>query len=175
MSDVPSPLAPTAIAQFLRATLTALASELAALPPDVLAWHPAPGEWCVKEVLGHLIETEARGFAGRIRIILAGEEPRLERWDQGAVAAARGDCEQDVRRLLGEFATARQESVKLVEGLGEGDLGRGGHHPAVGHLRVADLLNEWVHHDRNHVRQILANVQAYVWPHMGNAQRFTTG
>jgi hypothetical protein len=38
---------------------------------------------------------------------------------------------------------------------------------------VDELLNEWVHHDRNHARQILANVQAYVWPHMGATQRFS--
>jgi len=44
----------------------------------------------------------------------------------------------------------------------------------VGELTVADLLQEWVFHDRNHLKQILSNVQAYVWPHMGNAQKFTT-
>ena len=174
MSDAPSPLAPAEIAQFLRATLTSLASELAALAPSVLAWHPAPGEWCVKEVLGHLIETEARGFAGRIRIMLASQEPRLEGWDQKAVASARRDCEREVRALLGELATLRHDSVGLVEGLSGADVARGGLHPVVGHLTVSDLLNEWVHHDRNHVRQILANVQAYVWPHMGNTRKFSS-
>jgi hypothetical protein len=173
MTDVPSRLTPPEVAQFLRATVTALAAELSALPPAALVWHPAPGEWCVKEVLGHLIESEARGFAGRVRIILAGDEPQLEGWDQEAVAASRQDCGNDLRRLLGELATLRQESVRLVEGLGEADLSRGGQHPQVGHLRVGDLLNEWIHHDRNHMRQILANVQTFVWPHMGNAQRFS--
>jgi hypothetical protein len=43
----------------------------------------------------------------------------------------------------------------------------------VGFLTVGDLLHEWVHHDRNHIRQMLANVQACAWPHMGNAQRFS--
>jgi hypothetical protein len=40
---------------------------------------------------------------------------------------------------------------------------------------VSDLLHEWVHHDRNHFRQLLANVQAAAWPHMGNARRFSAG
>ena len=53
------------------------------------------------------------------------------------------------------------------------DLARGGRHPEVGRLTIGDLLHEWVHHDRNHLRQILVNVQAYVWPAMGNAQRFS--
>ena len=32
---------------------------------------------------------------------------------------------------------------------------------------------EWVDHDRNHLRQVLANVQALAWPHMGNARRLS--
>ena len=172
MSDSPSPLAPREVAQLLRATTTTLAAELAALSPHVLAWHPAPGEWCVKEVLGHLIETEQRGFAGRIRIILANEDPQFQAWDQNAVATARRDCDRD--GLLGDLATLRQDSVRLVEGLRDADLARGGHHPKVGYLKVGDLLNEWVYHDRNHVRQILANVQAYVWPHIGNSRKFSS-
>jgi hypothetical protein len=40
-------------------------------------------------------------------------------------------------------------------------------------LRVGELLGEWVHHDRNHVRQLLAVTQARVWDQMGNARRFS--
>src|ERR1700704_107971 len=115
MSDAPTPLTPAAVAPFLRATIATLTAEVNALSASVLVWHPAPGEWCVKDVLGHLIETERRGFAGRIRIILAGQEPRLESWDQNAAAAARRDCERDGRELLGELATMRQDSASLVE------------------------------------------------------------
>ena len=58
-------------------------------------------------------------------------------------------------------------------GLTEADLSRGGTHEKVGYLRVSDLLHEWLHHDRNHFRQLLANLQSYVWPNMANAQRFS--
>ena len=71
------------------------------------------------------------------------------------------------------MAELRDDSVALVTGLRRDDLRRAGEHPKVGRLCVADLLQEWVHHDRNHLRQILANVQAWAWPHMGNAQRFS--
>jgi len=37
---------------------------------------------------------------------------------------------------------------------------------------VRDLLHEWVHHDRNHTKQLLSVVQARVWPSMGNARKF---
>ncbi|HYU20651.1 MAG TPA: DinB family protein, partial [Chloroflexota bacterium] len=61
----------------------------------------------------------------------------------------------------------------LVAGLTPAQLQRSGQHPHVGELTVRDLLHEWLHHDRNHVKQILSNVQAYVWPRMGNARRFS--
>jgi hypothetical protein len=173
MSPGTSALSPLDVAPLLASAIAALQAEVAALAAPVLRWHPAPREWCINEILGHLIEAERRGFAGRIRIILETEEPRLETWDQEAVARARGDCERDARALLDELAAMRRDAIALVGRLRPSDLGRGGHHPKVGYLRVSDLLHEWVHHDRNHLKQALANVQAYVWPAMGNAQRFS--
>jgi hypothetical protein len=67
----------------------------------------------------------------------------------------------------------RAESVTLVLGLKAADLKRGGQHPKVGWLRVDDILHEWVHHDRNHIKQIHGNVQAWAWPNMGNTQKFS--
>jgi hypothetical protein len=125
------------------------------------------------EVLGHLIESEERGFAGRIRLILAEDGRRLEGWDQEAVARARGDCAREPAELVADFRALRTASRALVEGLQPADLDRRGEHPKVGTLRVRDLLHEWVHHDRNHIAQMLAVIQAAAWPHMGNAQRFS--
>lgn len=167
------PLSPPVVADLLRSAAAVIHAELSALPAAMLAWHPAAGEWCAKEVLGHLIETEQRGFAGRIRIILKADRPQLEGWDQEAVARARKDCERDWASLWDEFSRLRTDSLPLVAALTPADLARGGQHPKVGFLTVGDLLHEWVHHDRNHIRQILANVQAFAWPHMGNAQRFS--
>jgi len=169
----PDPLTPAEVARLLPATVTHLRAELAVVPERVLAWHPAPGEWCVKDVLGHLIEADQRGFAGRIRILLEADSSELERWDPAAVAAARMDCARPAMGLLDELATLRAAGTSLVSRLTAADLDRAGRHPTVGVLRVRDLLQEWVHHDRNHVRQALANVQAYVWPAMGNAQKFS--
>ena len=168
-----SALAPREVAEALRGALAGLRAECAGLPAAVLRWHPASGEWCVLEVLGHLIEAEERGFAGRVRTLLAEPDPEFRTWDPEAVTRARQDCGRDPAALLAEWTRLRAASADLVETLRPGDLVRAGRHPQVGRLSVADLLAEWVHHDRNHQRQILANVQAYVWPHMGNARRFS--
>lgn len=169
----PAPLAPRQTAALLGTTPLILRAEFAAAPKELLRWRPAPEEWCVLEVVGHLIETEERGFAGRIRTILAEERPRLTTWDPSAVARARQDERRDPAELLAEFTGRRTSSVALVEALTATDLGRGGDHPEVGFLTVNDLLHEWIHHDANHLRQILACIQAFTWPQMGNARRFS--
>jgi len=160
------------IAALLEASAAAVLAEVEALG-DEARWRPAPGEWSASECVGHLIEAERRGFAGRIRIILGADRPRLEDWDPPAVAAARHDDRRDPGELLAELLAIRAESIDLVRSLRPEDLERSGLHPEVGELTVAGLLGEWVHHDRNHVKQVYSVVQARVWPQMGNARRFS--
>ena len=168
-----APFAPRQAATLLGTMPIFLQSQFEAVPEELLRWRPAPEEWCLLEVVGHLIETEERGFAGRIRTILAEERPQFMTWDPSAVARERQDEQRDPAALLAEFTRRRTAGVTLVEALTAADLGRGGDHPEVGFLTINDLLHEWIHHDANHLRQMLANVQAYTWPQMGNAQRFS--
>src|SRR5689334_17500049 len=63
-------LSPQEAARLLRAMQTTVEAELSALPAAAGAFIPAPGEWCINEALGHLIESEKRGFAGRIQLLL---------------------------------------------------------------------------------------------------------
>lgn len=172
MADEPRMLSPREIALVIGAVPSFVRAELSSLPADVVNFHPGPSEWCVKEALGHIMEAEKRGFAGRIRTILAEDDPEFEAWDQTAVERARNDCARDLDELLDEFEKLRAGSVELVTGLTVPDLVKGGTHPVVGYLKVNDLLHEWLFHDRNHIRQMLANVQSYVYPLMGNSQGF---
>jgi len=176
--NTPPILTPSHTAALLRASIATLRAEAEALGPDALRWHPADGEWCVNEVVGHIIEAERRGFAGRIQLILEQPGRKLESWDPEQVARERHDCDRDGRELIEELAALREESLRLVEELRPKQLELAGEHPDVGALhvgalRIIDLLHEWPHHDRAHVKQALSIAQAYVWPHMGNAQKFS--
>jgi hypothetical protein len=173
MTKTVSSLDLTEIAALLRATPQILDIELSAVGAEAGRWHPAPGEWCINEVIGHIIEADRHGFAGRIQTIMAQERPQLATWDVPAVAAERHDCEQDPFRLIEELLVMRERSSQMVIGLQPDLLTRSGIHPQVGELRIVDLIHEWIHHDRNHLKQILSNIQAYVWPYMGNAQHFS--
>lgn len=172
----PGVLSPARIADLLAASATSLIAELVALG-DEGGWRPEAGQWSANECVGHLIEAERRGFAGRIRRILAADRPNipadLEDWDPPAVAEARRDHLRSGAELAAEFDALRTDGVRLVRSLRAADMARVGIHPLVGPLRVDELLGEWVHHDRNHIRQLLAVTQARVWSQMGNARRFS--
>ena len=60
-----------------------------------------------------------------------------------------------------------------MAGLSPADLARAGLHPVVGELTAGNLLHEWVHHDREHLAQLMAVTRALVRPAMGNARRFS--
>jgi len=175
MRDMPpetAELTPHQVATYLESSRALIESELRALGNDDAAWHHAPDAWCAKAVVGHLIEAEKRGFAGRIRIIQASDHPQLEAWDQDVVEKERNDCVRPVADVRAEFRTLRDESLKLVRSLKPADLDRAGTHPKAGELKVRWLLHEWIHHDRNHTKQLLSIAQERVWPHMGNSQLF---
>lgn len=163
-------LAPETVALLLESTCALVEAEMAALGDEGCRFHFRSGEWCVNECVGHLIEAEKRGFAGRIRDILA--QRSITSWDQDEVARQRRDCERMSQSVWMEFTGLRHDAVALVRSLASDDLGKSGVHPKVGRVTVQDLLHEWVHHDRNHTRQLLHIQQERVFPHMGNCQGF---
>ncbi|HEY8884643.1 MAG TPA: hypothetical protein VIO35_04965 [Chloroflexota bacterium] len=55
-------LPPADVASLLAAMAAEVEAEVGALPDSLARWHPAPTEWCVNEVLGHLIESERSYF-----------------------------------------------------------------------------------------------------------------
>ena len=158
------------VAQYLEATCSLIEAEFEALGDDG-GWHFDPKEWCANQVVGHLVEAEKRGFAGRIREILAGKE-KTSAWDQAEVSKARNDCARMPQSMWMEFMGVRNDSIVLVRSLKPDDLSKGIEHPMAGRLTIRDLLHEWIHHDRNHTRQLLQIGQERAWPHMGNSQKF---
>ena len=103
------------VADYLEATCALIDSELTALGEDS-SWHFDPKEWCANQVVGHLVEAEKRGFAGRIREIHAGKE-KTSGWDQADVAKQRNDCARLGQSLWMEFMGVRNDSITLVRSL----------------------------------------------------------
>ena len=73
------------ILKTLRATPVVLRALVADVDEARLRRRPAPGEWAIIEVVGHLADTEERAL-GRARHMLAEDDPVLEPFDQEALA-----------------------------------------------------------------------------------------
>ena len=91
------------IGRHLTAARGLITTELEALGDRWAAWRPAPGEWSANECVGHIIEADRRGFAGRIRRILAEDGVSEQGWDQIATASDRRDWERTVHDVMSEF------------------------------------------------------------------------
>ena len=110
----PTTFAPARIADLLSASAATAVAELLALGDDA-GWQPEPGEWSANECVGHMMEAERRGFAGRIRLILEAPQDRpaqLEAWDPPAVAEARRDHLRSASELAASISTARNHAFE---------------------------------------------------------------
>lgn len=76
----------------------------------------APGKWSVKEVLGHLADTE-RIFAYRLLRIARGDATPLAFFDENAYVPAGRFDQRPLNSLLAELQALRQSTVALVRGI----------------------------------------------------------
>lgn len=155
------------VASILRATPQTLHALLNGIDQDVLTWRPAPGEWCINEVVGHLIEADRQSFMIRIKGMLEAEHYEIQAVDADEIAAQRRDNERDAFDLIDELERQRETCAELVSALSPEDLERSGEYLPHGEFRIADFIYEWAYHDCDHLQQILNNLKARVWPHMG--------
>jgi hypothetical protein len=78
----------------------------------------AEGKWSVKEILGHLCDTE-RIFSYRLLRIARGDTTPLAGYDENAYVPAGRFDERPLPMLLAEFRAVRQSTAALLEGLPE--------------------------------------------------------
>lgn len=74
----------------------------------------APGKWSIKEVLGHLSDTE-RVLSYRLFRISRGDTTPLAGFDENAYVGAAGFDGRAVRALLEELDSVRAATLRLVE------------------------------------------------------------
>ena len=89
---------------------------LRAVSEEVSLKRYAPGKWSLKEVLGHMIDTE-RVFAYRALRIARSDKTPLPSFDQDAFVAAAGFDKRPWTDLLTEFELLRRVNVLMFRGL----------------------------------------------------------
>lgn len=87
--------------------------------------HPAPGEWSIKEVLGHITDTE-RVMSYRALWIARGDSTPLPGFDQDDFVRGTDFNRRSLRDLLDEFAFQRQANLLCFQPLTEAEIDRRG-------------------------------------------------
>lgn len=110
----------------------------------------APGKWSIKEVVGHLADSE-RVFSYRAMRIARGDETPLASFDETAfVPPGRFDA-RTLTELVAEFTAVRQATVALLRGLPQDAIARRG--TASGKtVSVRALAYIIAGHERHHVK-----------------------
>lgn len=110
----------------------------------------APGKWSVKEVVGHIVDTE-RVFAYRALRFARGDTTPLPGFDQNHYVTVAGFSRRSLADLAEEFADVRKATVKLFAGLDAPALRRAG--VASGHLMTVRAA-AWIiaGHEQHHAQ-----------------------
>ena len=146
----------------LERTPSVLSNMLKGLPDAWVFANEGPDTWSPYDIVGHLIHGEKTDWIPRIRHILSQEPSPFEPFDRFAqFTNSKG---KSLDQLLTTFTELRSNNIEILKGLSltEADLLLEGIHPALGTVKLAQLLSTWTVHDLNHIAQV-ARVMANVY------------
>lgn len=89
---------------------------LAGLTEEQARYRYAPDKWSIKEVLGHLIDTE-RVFVYRAMSIARDEKQSLPGFDQDDYVVTGSFDSRSLESLMGEYEAVRNASIAFFESL----------------------------------------------------------
>ncbi|MBK9940392.1 MAG: DinB family protein [Kouleothrix sp.] len=136
----------------LEATPRDLARMLRRIDATAACWRPAPGEWCIADVVAHLGYIEAP-YLARLRRVAELDNP-FEPYLHPDERAH--DLARPLAALLDEFVGRRAETVAFLASLQQRDWGRPLVHATLGPTRLRDQVQELVSHDNTHLAQIVS-------------------
>jgi hypothetical protein len=110
-------LAPGEIHERVRAAFVATEEFLASVSEAEARGQPAPGEWCVQEVVDHLVETH-RPSITELRCLLRGERPPDGPIPAGLQSAA--PLRRPWPELVRELKRLHAEVLEILAGIQEG-------------------------------------------------------
>lgn len=139
----------------LRRTPATLAVLLRGLPEAWTTSTEGPDTWSAYDIVGHLLHADETDWIERTRIILTyGEQRPFDAFKRAAMFETSQGFSLD--QLLAAFEQVRATNLATLRDfhITPEQLTRTGTHPALGTVRLSQLLAAWVVHDLNHIGQI---------------------
>jgi len=114
---------------------------------------PAPGKWCIAEILAHLVDAEIVG-AWRLRHILGNNGAPIQAFDQNTWASTFDYARHDPRKSVEVFRVLRENNLAMLKALPRELWDHYGMHQERGKETVAHIVRMYAGHDLNHLGQI---------------------
>jgi hypothetical protein len=116
--------------------------------------HPSTTEWSIREILGHMVDTDRNIWWPRIDRILAEDRPYLSSVDQLGLIDEHNWNDQPVERILAQFMQFRWNSAIKARDLTLEDVSRTGEHYEFGPISVSNILELLVAHDAHFLSKL---------------------
>lgn len=139
------------IAQY-EAGYDAITASLAGITAAEWEAREAPGEWCPREIIHHLADSEMTS-AIRLRRLIAEDNPVIVGYDQEAFANILF-YDRPIEPSLAAFKASRDTTAQILHRLSPAQWSRAGTHSESGRYSVEDWLGTYAVHAHDHADQI---------------------
>ncbi len=130
-----------------------LAAVLDGLSAEAAEVAPAPGKWCLREVMAHLADCEIV-WSWRLRQVYGEDHARVQPFEQDAWARAYGSYSLAEARAC--FMALRAWNLAFVGGLSEADKRKVLTHPEWGERTLWTIVAVMAGHDLHHLAKLEA-------------------
>jgi uncharacterized damage-inducible protein DinB len=125
-----------------------LAKVLDGLSDEQMNARPAPGKWCVREIVAHLADCEI-AWSWRLRYSYGAEQPVMQPFDQDAWAKVYDAY--SMAEAWGCFKALRAWNVAMIGALTESERRKVIQHPERGEETVWTIVEIMAGHDLHHL------------------------
>jgi len=134
-----------------------LTAAIAGLSKQEMLWTPPPdagiGNWSIQQIVLHLLDADLI-WAGRMKCIIAEENPLILGYDESKFAASLLPAEQDADNAVRIFDLNRRQFTRVLRKLPDSAFSRTGRHNEIGAITLGRCVQRQVEHVDHHLNFI---------------------
>ena len=138
------------LVEALRTVPRAAADATKGLSAAMLSFRAVEGEWCIKEIVGHLRDA-AEVYHKRLYMMSTQTDPILQPYDPDAFALEHHYLDRDLDEMLVELREFRADTVQLLTSLVNWNWARTGRHLEDGRVSIRQLVEHMIDHETEHL------------------------
>ena len=113
------------VIRFLRKQKRLFTGLIDSIPEEQLLYRYAEGKWTIKQIVGHVIDTE-RIMAYRALVFSRGERQPIPGFNENEYVERASFNKKDIQDLIREFAKLRESNLSLIQNFSEEMIERKG-------------------------------------------------